>query len=64
MQKRNKLRFRGFTGGSLIKNLPTNAGDVGSIRGQDDPLEQGMQPTPAFLPGDSDRRGSLAGCSP
>ena len=42
MQKRNKLRFRGFTGGSLIKNLPTNAGDVGSILGQDDPLEEEM----------------------
>jgi len=42
MQKRNKLRFRGFTGGSLIKNLPANAGDVGSILGQDDPLEEEM----------------------
>ena len=40
MQNRNKLRFRGFTGGSLIKNLPANAGDVGSILGQDDPLEE------------------------
>ena len=42
MQNRNKLRFRGFTGGSLIKNLPANAGDVGSILGQDDPLEEEM----------------------
>ena len=31
MQNRHKLRFRGFTGGSLIKNLPANAGDVCSI---------------------------------
>ena len=42
MQNRNKLRFRDFTGGSLIKNLPANAGDVGSILGQDDPLEEEM----------------------
>ena len=42
MQKRNKLRFRGFPGGSLVKNLPANAGDVGSILGQDDPLEEEM----------------------
>ena len=36
MQNRNKLRFRGFTCGSVIKNLPANAGDVGSILGQED----------------------------
>ena len=42
MQNKNKLRFRGFTGGSLIKNLPANAGDVGSILGQDDTLEEEM----------------------
>ena len=42
MQNRNKLRFRGFPGRSLIKILPANAGDVGSILGQDDPLEEEM----------------------
>ena len=42
MQNKNKLRFRGFTGGSLIKNLPANAGDVSSNLGQDDPLEEEM----------------------
>ena len=25
-----------------VKNLPTNAGDVGSIPGSEDPLEEGM----------------------
>ena len=64
MQNRNKLRFRGFTGGSLIKNLPANAGDVGSILDQDDPLERKWQPTPVFLPGESRGQGSLAGYSP
>ena len=31
----NKLlvAWKGFPGGSVIKNLPTNAGDVGSIPG-------------------------------
>ena len=42
MQHINKLRFRGFACGSLIKNLPAKAGEVGSILGQDDPLEDEM----------------------
>ena len=32
----------GFPGGSVIKNLPTNAGDVGLILGWEDTLEKGM----------------------
>ena len=32
----------GFPGGSVVKNLPANAGDVGSIRGQEGPLEKEM----------------------
>ena len=35
----------GFPGGSVVKNLPANAGDAreeGSILGQEDPLEEGM----------------------
>ena len=42
MQNRNKLRFKGFTHGSLIKNLPADAGDVGLILGQEDPPEEEM----------------------
>ena len=34
--------FRGSPGGSCIKNLPANAGDLGSILGQDEPLEKEM----------------------
>ena len=64
MQNRNKLRFRDFTCGSLIKNLPANAGDVGSILGQDDPWSRKWQPNPVFLPGESHGQGSLAGYSP
>ena len=35
----------GFLGGSVVKNLPANAGDmreVGLILGQENPLEEGM----------------------
>ena len=31
-----------FPGGSVVKNPPANAGDVGSIPGQEDPLEEEM----------------------
>ena len=32
--------FRGFPGGTVVKNLPANAGDSGSIPGSEDPLEE------------------------
>jgi len=32
--------------------------------GREDPLEEGMQPTPVFLPGESHGQRSLAGYSP
>ena len=32
----------GFPGGSVVKNLPANAGDMGTIPGQEDPLEKEM----------------------
>ena len=54
----------GFPGGSVVENPPANAGDVGSIPGQEDPLEKEMQPTPVFLPGKSHGQRSLAGYSP
>ena len=34
------LRWMDFPGGSVVKNLPTNAGDVGLIPGWKDPLEK------------------------
>ena len=33
----------GFPDGSAEKNLPVNAGDPGSIPGQEDPLEEEME---------------------
>ena len=35
-------QYGGFHGGSTVKNLPANAGDVSSIPGQEDPLEKEM----------------------
>ena len=32
----------GFPGGSVVKNPPASAGDLGSILGQEDLLEKGM----------------------
>ena len=32
----------GFFNGLVVKNLPANAGDVGSITGSEDPLEKEM----------------------
>ena len=38
----NSDRFCGFPGGSVVGNLPANAGDVGSIPGSGRPLEKEM----------------------
>ena len=52
----------GFPGGSVIKNLPANAGDVGSILGSGRSPGEEMA-IPAFLPGKSHEQRSLVGCS-
>ena len=55
----------GFTGGSVIKNPPANAGDTGSIPGSGrSPGEGERQPTPVFLPGKFHGQRSLEGYSP
>ena len=50
----------------VVKNLPANAGDtrdVGSISGLGrSPWRRAWQPTPVFLPGESQGQGSLVGC--
>ena len=43
-----------FSGGSVIKNLPTNVGSLG----QEDLLERSGQPAPVFLLGNPTDRGS------
>ena len=53
-----------FLGDSVVKNLPANAGDVGSISGSGRSLKEKMEPTPVFLSGKSYGQRSLMGYSP
>ena len=48
----------------MVKNLASNAGDVGSIPGPRSPWRKKWQPTLLFLPGESHGQRSLVGCSP
>ena len=55
----------GFPGGSVVKKLPANAGDAGSIPGSGRfPWKRKLQPNPVFIPGKSRGQRSLAGYSP
>ena len=54
----------GFPGGSAVKNLPANAGDVGLILGWEGPLEKKMATLSVLLPGKSHGQRSLAAHSP
>ena len=60
--------FRGFLGGSVVKNPPAsaeNAGDTGSVPGWGrSPGGRKWQPTPIFLPGKSHGWRRLVGSSP
>ena len=52
----------GFPGGSVVKKLPANAGDAGSIPGSGRfPWRRKLQPNPVFIPGKSRGQRSLAG---
>ena len=51
----------------MVKNPSANSGDIRArVRSLawEDPLEEGMQPTPIFLPGESHGQRSLVGYSP
>ena len=49
-------------GGSVVKNLPANAGDVGSLSGFGRSLAEGnRQRTAVFLPGKFDGQKNLVG---
>ena len=57
------LVFLGFPDGSPIKNLPANAGTMGSIPGlRRSPRGRAWQPTPVFLPGESHGQRLLLSC--
>ena len=54
----------GFLGSSLVKNLPADAGEVGSIPElRKIPWRRKWQPTPVFLPGKFHGQRSLVGYS-
>ena len=54
----------GFPDGSAVKNPPAMQEMRVLSLGWEDPLGEGMQPTPVFLPGESHGQRSLAGYSP
>ena len=47
-----------------VKNLPAMRESWVRSLGQEDPLEEGLQPTPVFLPGKSHGQRSLVGYNP
>ena len=54
--------YVGFSGGSVVKNPPANAGDTGLVPGVGrSPRERNGNPTPVFLPGKPHRQRSLVG---
>ena len=46
-----------------MKTLPAMQETWVRSLGQEDPMEEGMAPTPVLLPGESQGQRSLAGCS-
>ena len=54
----------GFPGGSGVKNLSANAGDLGSSLGQEDPLEGGHENPLQYSAWEVPWGRSLAGYSP
>ena len=48
----------------MVKNPPAMQETWGQSLGPEDPLEEGMEPTPVFLPGESHEQRSLEGYSP
>ena len=54
-----------FQAALVVKNLPANAGDIGSIPGLGKmPQRRKWQPTPVFLPEESHGQKNLEGYSP
>ena len=62
---REGLRTCGSPGGSVVRNLPVNAGHMGSVsRSGRYPWRKKWQPAAVSLPGESHGQRSLAGYSP
>ena len=54
----------GFPGGSIVKNLPANVGDTGSIPGWEDPLKKEMATQSSILAWEIPWTENLVGYSP
>ena len=62
---REKGGSRGFKGGTVVKNLPADMENVGSVPElRISPWSRKWQPTPVFLPGKIDGQNTLTGYSP
>ena len=59
-----KGRNQGFPGGSVVKILPANAGDMGLIPGWEDPLEKEMETHSGILAWEILQQRSLVEYSP
>ena len=59
-----RLPIRVSLVGSMVKNPPADAGEVGSIPGSERCPGQGNNHLVQFLPGESDGLRRLVGCSP
>ena len=55
-------KTQGFPGGPVVESLPSNAGNTGLIPHQGIRWRRKWRPTPVFLPGESQGRGSLVAC--
>ena len=66
-EKFSKDRIRGFPGGVRGKETACQCKEMEEVRvqslGREDPLEEETQPTPVFLPGESQGQRSLEGYS-
>ena len=58
------IQYSSFPGGSVVKTLPANAGDAGSIPGSGRSPEKEMAIYSSILPGKPHGQRSLAGYSP
>ena len=59
-----KFRYEGFPGGSMVKNLPANAGDTGSIPGLRRTPEEGNDNSSSILDCEIHGHRRLASYSP
>ena len=64
VKQRARGKLWGFPAGSVVKNPPTNAGDMGLIPGLEDPWRRKWQLTPVFSPGKLHGQRSLVGYNP